>query len=218
MFQSNEEILRVFADWFENVAPKNLINSASNGKLLADYVLERGVVSIGTINDAVVALGSQLEYQRVKTEAEKAQEFEQKERERIKREAAENIEGAKKFNNLDLPDASSKEAKRQADAQKATEALISKYTVNGRTPGTFDDRKGAEGRAALRALRIKSNGQVNWILTLKLVGAAFHHETVAEIRAAAKKEYNSWTNKDENGRRKSEQTLQGAGLGNLPRY
>jgi len=225
MFQSNEEMYRVFVDWLENVAPTsfpNLILNDSNGKLLSEYVVSRGAVSIGTLNAAVAALGTQLEHKRVKSQAELAREFEQKERERIKREAQENIEGEKKFNNLALPKTSDLEAKRQADAQKATEALISRFSVNGPTPGTTDGKKTEAGLAALRAIRIqgKDSGQVDWVLTLKVVGAAFHNETVAEIQRAAQREHDSWTNKDENERRKSEERNNKAGVGasNIPRY
>jgi hypothetical protein len=224
MFQSNEEMYRVFVDWLENVVPTsfpNLILNDHSGKLISEYVISRGVVSIGTLNAAVAALGTQLEHKRVKSQAELSREFDAKERARIKREAAENVEGAKKFNNLDLPKASDLEAKHQADAKKAIDALIARFSVNGKTPGTYDGKKTEAGRAALRAIQLKgeSTGQVDWVLTLKIVGAAFHHETVAEIRAAAQKELDSWTNKDENQRRKAEEGKWGTvSLGNLPRY
>jgi hypothetical protein len=221
MFQSREEIYRVFADWSVNFAPKNLIQNDRNAQLLSNYVLDRGVVSVGALNDAIAALGNQLDYTpapRQKTQAELARDFDAKERARIKREAAENIAKSKEFDNLALPAASSIELKRQADAQKAVDALVARFSVNGSTPGTFDSRKTEAGRAALRAIKITSNGKYDAVLTLKIVGAAFHHDSVAEIRAAAQRELDSWTNKDENLRRKSEESKLGVGPGNLPRY
>jgi hypothetical protein len=220
--QSREEILRVFAEWTEHYAPSNFDkDSQKNGKLLANYVLDvYGTVSITNLNEAVKALGPALDHlpeAKPKTQVEQAREFEKRERERVSREAADNLAKAKTFDNLNLTAASSKEAKRQEEAQKATEALIARWTVNGRTPGTFDDRKTAEGRAALQALRITSNGTVDWVLTLKVVGAAFHHETVSEIRAAAQRELDRWSNKDENTRRREDESKRGV-LGNLPRY
>ncbi len=104
------------------------------------------------------------------------------------------------------------------DAQKSIDALIARFSVNGKTPGTTDGPKTEAGRAALRAIRLTSNGAYDAVLTLKIVGAAFHHETVAEIRAAAQRELDSWTNQSEKARRKSDETKLGVGPANLPRY
>src|SRR6266403_3518224 len=109
--QSREEILRVFQEWVDNHAPKNFdINSKKNGLLLTNYILEtHDVVSITYLNEAYAALASALDHlpeAKPKTQAELASEFDAKERARIKREAAENLAGTKKFDNLNLPKAS----------------------------------------------------------------------------------------------------------------
>jgi hypothetical protein len=221
--QSREEIFRVFQEWYENYAPANFdTNSPKNGKLVADYILETsGIVSITSINEAVKALWSALDLlpeAKPKTHAELANAFQAKERARIRKEAEDNIAKAKVFDNLALKDASSVEAKRQADAQKSIDALVARYSVNGSTPGTFDSKKTEAGRAALRAIRMAVNGKYDAVISLKFVQSAFHYDTVAEINAAVQRELGRVTGTDENTRRKADETKMGVGPGNLPRY
>src|SRR5216684_1001526 len=127
MFQGNEEIYRVFVDWFENVAPKNLIQNDHNGKLLSEYVVSRGVVSVGTLNAAVAALGNQLQYTpapRQKSQEEIAADFQAKEMKRIERERAENAKPFVHSTKVAEAKAAEEEAKHQATAQSQIDYLI----------------------------------------------------------------------------------------------
>jgi hypothetical protein len=74
MSQGTTEINLVFRDWLENFAPKTLIESDRNMVLIAEYIgtKRQGIVTTTTLNQAVTALGNQLEYKKVPSPIEKA--------------------------------------------------------------------------------------------------------------------------------------------------
>ena len=189
MFQSNEEIFRVFVDWFENVAPKNLIQNDRNGKLLSEYVVSRGVVSIGTLNDAVTALHNQLQYTpapRQKTQEEIAADFQARELKRIEKERLENLKPFTHSTKVAEAKAAEEEAKHQATAQSQIDYLIHNYSVNA-GPGRIDHGKSDSGRAILRNIKIQRGGKYDAPLTLRVLQAAHMFDTPAEIIRAAEK-------------------------------
>jgi hypothetical protein len=60
--QSHGEITRVFIDWKNFHAPKNLIDDEQTASLLVDYIVQNygGNVSFTALNAAVAALGNQV--------------------------------------------------------------------------------------------------------------------------------------------------------------
>jgi hypothetical protein len=193
MFQSNEEIFRVFVDWFENVAPKNLIQNDHNGRVLSEYVVSRGLVSVGTLNAAVEALGNQLQYTlapRQKTQEEIAADFQAREFARIQREAAENAKPFDHGKKIQESVAAKEEAKRQQAAQSQIDFIIHNYSVNA-GPGRIDHGKSDSGRAILRNIKIQRGGKYDAPLTLKVLQQAHMFDTPSEIIRAAEKAKNA---------------------------
>jgi hypothetical protein len=178
LLQGDDEIRRVFTDWFENVAPKTLLNNERNGQLLGDYAINRrGMVSIGILNDAVAALGSQLEFApepKQLTQEERAAIFQKKEFARIQREQ---IENSKPFSERRAAaekaalDAKA-ETQRQAAAWKERDRLIDNYSINS-GPGRIDHARSEYFKGQLRGIKAnRPDGSMDWVVVLQTVQEA----------------------------------------------
>jgi hypothetical protein len=126
--QSLQEVNRIFEEWTNNFAPKDLLQTPENINALVEYLtLHFGkVVSITNLNAAVAAL-PHLARAPKKTALEIEVEFRTKELQRRQREAAEN---AVPFNHAKVVKAETDKAahdKEQALAANSIEAAILGY-------------------------------------------------------------------------------------------
>ena len=131
-----------------------------------------------------------------KTLEQRDAEFRAKEEQRILREKIANSKPFDQTAKLAAAKAAEDEAKRQETAKNALNSLILDYTVNG-LPGRIDDTKTEAGRAALRGIKINRNGKVDWVLTFKVVQAAYNNDTPAEIIRTAEKAIENYKTHDE---------------------
>jgi hypothetical protein len=177
MSQGTTEINLVFRDWLDNFAPAGLIESERNVTLLADYIRDHrhGIVTTTTLNQAVVALGSQLEFVREPTAAEKAAEAAKKAEARMQRDLLDSLKPQPTFEDRVKAEKAQREAeaeaKKQQAAQREINRLIDNYTIN-LGPGRIDYARSEYFREQLRGIKVKKNGKYDAILTLRKVQEA----------------------------------------------
>lgn len=176
MYQSKEEILRVFDEWGRNFAPSNFIQNEKNAKLLADYVLSKyGLVSISYLNEAVKTLTSQLDWvpqMTAKTLEDQAAKFAAREAKRIEREKLENnskwLDEARA--KADHDKEREKVAKMQADYKTRLESLIGMFAVNSSIPGRVDYSRTNSLKEKFSKVRVPGkDGKTDWLLTFQRV-------------------------------------------------
>jgi hypothetical protein len=169
------EIAQVWAEWWANHAPKNLLRTAANQATIKAYLDKffLGLVLIHNLNTASAILLPTLECQREKTVDEKSADFQTREFLRIQREQKENSESgfferAKKADEARLAE---KEVKEQAIAEQCLIKEITTYEVYA-GPNRVDHTKTNAARNDLFKIEVRRNGKRDAKLTLTKVREA----------------------------------------------
>ena len=177
MIQSAEEIRRVFTDFFENVAPANLIQNEANAMRLAEYVRDQrhGLVSIGNLKAGLAALQEQLEFVQEKSKAEIQKERDDRNNRKQRQQAFDSAhqnshqKAGEERRQDHLAEA---EQKRRAQVQSKISGIINSYVV-GHPSGGIQYARMQEGQEKLRAIKVHTNGQYDVDATLRAVEEAF---------------------------------------------
>src|SRR5882762_5089869 len=201
--------VEVWAQLRQRLAPAQLSNLQTNADFIAHYVHRNKLngLSVDDVLSAVWALHAEGKIlwdvepapaQR-KTPEQTQAEFDARELKRIKKEAIENSKPFVHAETLAAQQNAEAEAKLQEKAQAEINRLILDYSVNG-LPGRIDFTKTLAGQAALRGIKINRNGKVDWVLTLKVVRAAYNNDSPAEIIRAAERAVENYVTHDERER------------------
>jgi hypothetical protein len=176
MFQSNDEIIRVFDDWTRNFCPPNVVKNAKNSQLIAEHCFKKhGILTISGLTEAAHELAAHLDLipePKKLTLEEQAAIFQQREFARIQREQLENYVpfservAAEKAKRL-----AEEEAKEQADAEVQINNEILRYECY-RGPNRIDHGKSDELRKDLLKIEVRRNGKRDAKLTLEAVRKA----------------------------------------------
>jgi hypothetical protein len=174
-YQSNEEIIRVVAEWLGNYAPKDLFQNAHNTKTLADYVLaNHGIVSITNLTEAEATLRGQLQYT-LKPTPKTPEQLADEQRQRWMKQHAdalnENAHESTVQKRIEAKIAADKAEKEQAVAEATISGEINRFEVY-RGPGRVDYGRTELLQVQLRKLEVRVNGKRDAVKTLALVREA----------------------------------------------
>ena len=130
-----KDILNVFREWETNFAPPRFLATEKNARLLTEYLLDTGTVSITAITAAVKALEGALDWApepKPKTQKELYLEAQERQREFDRREAAKSApkeykEPTKDFDPKEV-ERQVEQAKKDKASQSQIAALIAGYT------------------------------------------------------------------------------------------
>jgi hypothetical protein len=191
----------------QRLAPAVLSNLQTNADRVAHYVKRNQLNSLSA-DDVVSAIWAvNAEQQpllwdidpvapKQKSQEQLAAEFQAREQQRVLRDQIANSIPFDHSKQIEAAKAAEEEAKRQEAAKETLNSLIHQYTVNG-LPGRIDYGKTEAGQAALRGIQIKRNGKVDWLLTLRVVQAAYNNDSPREIIQAAERALENYKNYDE---------------------
>jgi hypothetical protein len=223
------------------LAPAVLAESNDNALYIRNYVkkFNLDLTQVSDLYAAVQALDekSLIEWSKSpvapatpKKSAEQIQrEFDEKERQRIEKEAKENAKPFDVAARTKAAEEAEAHTKRQDAAKTTLGHLLNTWSVNSNIPGRIDQNRTSEGIKILSGIRILRGKQVDYELTLKCVQRLFHSdgpseianrkdEVIQQVINEAKGIVDRNAAKAERERRMAEERRHGAGTANLPRY
>jgi hypothetical protein len=175
-YQSDDELVRVMAEWVGNFFPPNVVKNERNVTLIGDCcVAKSGIVSIIGLTEAAHELADmgQLELTpapKVLTPAEQAAIHQAKELKRIQKEQLENSEAAffERAKAAETAKNVEKEAKRQADTKEALNSEIMSFECY-KGPNARDWSTIETVISELKRIVARVQGKQDFVRTLALV-------------------------------------------------
>jgi hypothetical protein len=236
---NQQQILAAWAEAQRRLLPAVVANVQSNGDQVAVY-LKRNQLEFTPENlvDAINALDAKnlviWEVEPVvvapvkKSQLQLQQEWDERERQRIEKEAKENAKPFDVAARTKVAEDLQKRQKAQENAQNTINHLLNTWCVYS-GPNRIDGSRTAEGVQFLSNIKIARGKVTDYVLTLAVIQKLFHCDSVQEMAAkkpeavkqvldAANGVVDPNAAKNERERRMAEERRHGAGTANLPNY